>query len=169
VPHGCGSTPSFAAIDLVAAHSDGYSVRCSSTMRSARSRISDGYKTQGSAESPVFPGPLRAREAPVPGRGDPDRQRRGVPVCLPLARPRPRRPARVHQAGHTSAQRQGRKCRFHLGQQSSPTDEARRLCRGACPQPLDPATRRCLRSFWRSLLVRPSWQRLESVFSWRVQ
>jgi hypothetical protein len=58
VPHGCGSTPSFAAIDLVAAHSDGYSVRCSSTMRSARSRISDGYKTQGSPESPVFPGPL---------------------------------------------------------------------------------------------------------------
>jgi transposase InsO family protein len=44
----------------------------------------------------------------LPGRGGPDRQRRGVPVCLPLARPRPRRPARVHHAGHAPAQRQGR-------------------------------------------------------------
>jgi hypothetical protein len=56
------------------------------------------------------------------------------------------------------------KCRFHLGQQSSATDEGPRLCRAARPQPLDPATGRRLRSFWRTSLVRPSWQRLESVF-----
>jgi hypothetical protein len=56
-------TPNFVAIDLIAAHSDGYSLRCSSTMRTARSRSSAGYlpclliapSSQG-MESLAFPG-----------------------------------------------------------------------------------------------------------------
>src|SRR5262249_17506464 len=36
-------TPSLLAIDVIAAHSDGYSSRCSCTIRTARSRSSCGY------------------------------------------------------------------------------------------------------------------------------
>src|SRR6056297_2107589 len=36
----CGTQPIFGAIDSTAAHSDGYSPRCSWTMRTARSRTS---------------------------------------------------------------------------------------------------------------------------------
>ena len=36
----CGTQPSFGAIDSLAAHSDGYSPRCSYTSRTARSRTS---------------------------------------------------------------------------------------------------------------------------------
>src|SRR5947209_1389238 len=63
--------PNFSAIDLIAAHSDGYSLRCSNTMRTARSRISAGYlpglliapSSQG-MESPRFPGRFTAADQP---------------------------------------------------------------------------------------------------------
>ncbi len=45
---------------------------------------------------------------PVQGREDPDRQRRRVPVRLPLARPRPGHRPHLHPPGHATAQRQGR-------------------------------------------------------------
>jgi hypothetical protein len=43
---------------------------------------------------------LNQKTAAVPGRGDPDRQRFGVPDGVPLAPGRPRHPAHLHQARH---------------------------------------------------------------------
>ena len=40
--------------------------------------------------------------------GHPNRQRRRVRQPIPLAHPRPRHPTRLHQAGHTTTQRQSR-------------------------------------------------------------
>jgi transposase len=46
-------------------------------------------------------------EIALPGRGHPDRQRRRVPVLLPLPPARSGRRPRLHQAGDPAAQRQG--------------------------------------------------------------
>ncbi|MFF4693845.1 integrase core domain-containing protein [Streptomyces sp. NPDC001307] len=49
---------------------------------------------------------LRAAAPAVSGRGHPDRQRRRVPIRLPLARARQGHRAHVHQAPHTAAERE---------------------------------------------------------------
>ena len=69
---------------------------------------------------------LRPREAPVPGRGHPDRQRRRVPRRLPLARPRPRHRARLHQAPDPATQRQGREITPHRRRGVLPAPRRRR-------------------------------------------
>ena len=51
---------------------------------------------------------LRVREAPFRRRSDPDRQRDGVRVAVPLPRARCRRWPRLHQARDPETQRQGR-------------------------------------------------------------
>ena len=63
--------PSLALIDVKAAHSEGYSSRCSATIRTARSRTSGEYlldlgispSSQGK-ESAQFPGRFRAISMP---------------------------------------------------------------------------------------------------------
>ena len=49
---------------------------------------------------------LPPRAAPVQGRVDPDRQRRRVPVRVPLARAGPGHPPHLHQARNPEAERQ---------------------------------------------------------------
>jgi hypothetical protein len=68
----CGTQPIFGAIDSIAAHSDGYSPRCSCTILTARSRTSgenlfDFFMAQSSqgVEHPEKPGRFTAVHTPI--------------------------------------------------------------------------------------------------------
>ena len=65
-------TLSFAEIDWIAFHCEGYSSWCSKTIRTARSRNSAGYGGRGarllSVLSDTAPSSQRKEQSPIPGR-----------------------------------------------------------------------------------------------------
>ena len=72
-------------------------------------------------------------EAAVRGRDDPDGQRCGVPVGIPLPRPRPGYRSRLHPSRDAAAQRQGRavtpdRCRRVLPSSSKESSSTTRGC-----------------------------------------